>query len=131
MSPKTISGLALIAASAIPLAACSAQMDDEREVTAPAIKALGPEQNCINATRIDRTEVHDDYTIDFVMLDGTRYRNTLPDRCFSLGFEESFAYDRATTQLCSVDTIQVLYSDGTRGQSCPLGPFLPVELITE
>lgn len=118
-------------AAMIALGACTAQMDEEREINAPAINALGPEQSCIQASRIDHTEVHDDYTIDFVMTDDTRYRNTLPQRCFSLGFEESFAYDRSTSQLCSSDTITVLYSDGSTGQTCGLGPFLPVELIRE
>ena len=72
--------------------------------------------------------MHDDQTIDFNMLCGDTYRNTLPNRCPSLGFEERFAYNSTTGQLCSVDVITVLYSDGQRGAGCGLGSFLPVKI---
>lgn len=116
----------LAAAAAWPLAACTEPPEREREIRAPAIEVAGEPVNCIQTSRIQNTVVHDDYTIDFEMAGDTVYRNTLPNRCFSLGFEERFAHQSTTGQLCSVDIITVLHSDGVRGASCGLGPFLPV-----
>ena len=113
----------------LPLAACAPPVEREREIRAPAIEATGPAVSCIQTSRIQSTEVHDDFTIDFEMLGGDVYRNTLPDRCFSLGFEERFAHSSTTGSLCSVDTITVLYSDGTRGAACGLGEFLPIRYL--
>lgn len=127
MSRSTFIRTAVILA-AIPLAACTAEMDRERDIRAPAIEALGPAQSCIQLSSIDRTEVHDDYTIDFHMNGDRIYRNTLPNRCPSLGFEERFAYSTSLSQLCSTDIITVLHSDGQRGTSCGLGQFLPVRI---
>ncbi|MGX7894326.1 hypothetical protein [Tsuneonella sp. HG222] len=113
----------------VPLAACQQQIDSAPVVSrGPAIQALGPAERCISVNRIDTTRVHDDYTIDFEMIDNTTYRNTLPNRCPSLGFEERFSYNATTGQLCSVDTIRVRYSDGQEGASCGLGEFLPVRI---
>jgi hypothetical protein len=113
----------------LPLAACSAEADREPAVRAPAVQVAGQPENCIQTNRIRNTIVHDDYTIDFEMSGDTVYRNTLPNRCSSLGFEERFAHSSTTGQLCSVDTITVLYSDGRRGVTCGLGPFVPVRYI--
>ena len=120
---------AVTAATAISLAACTTQPEREQEIRAPAIEVAGEPVNCIQTSRIQGTNVHDDYTIDFEMAGGDTYRNTLPDRCFSLGFEERFAHSSATGQLCNVDTITVLYSNGTRGAACGLGEFLPVRYV--
>ncbi|AKH42692.1 hypothetical protein FHS61_000462 [Altererythrobacter atlanticus] len=118
----------LIAASAIPLAACSAQMDEERGVTAPAVKVVGEPVNCIQTNRIRNTNVHDNQTIDFEMSGGKLYRNTLPRSCPSLGFEKRFSYKTSTGQLCSTDIIYVLDTNGQQGAGCGLGQFVPVEL---
>ncbi len=118
-------------ATALPLAACSAQMSDERAVRAPMINVAGPPESCIQTSRIDFTEVHDDYTIDYVMRDNTRYRNTLSNRCYSLGFEQSFTYVVRGSSLCRGETIRVLHGDGTTGSTCGLGEFVPVELIEQ
>lgn len=120
---------ALAAIAFIPLAACQQQVATTvPQSKAPAIQALGPAVRCVQTTRIRNTQVHDDHTIDFEMIDGSVYRNTLPNRCPSLGFEERFGYTTSTSQLCSVDIIHVLYSDGTRGAGCGLGEFLPVRI---
>ena len=117
-----------IVAMALPLAACQQPVDSAPQSRAPAIEALGPAVRCIQTSRINDTRVHDDQTIDFHLLGGDVYRNTLPHRCPSLGFEERFAYRTNSSQLCSVDVITVLYSDGTRGAGCGLGEFLPVRI---
>ena len=125
MLPK----LALISLSlplALPIAGCGARTDREPAVRAPAVEVVGEPVNCIQTSRIRNTVVHDDYTIDFEMNGDTVYRNTLPNRCPSLGFEERFAHASTTGQLCRVDTITVLHAGGGRGTTCGLGPFVPV-----
>jgi hypothetical protein len=125
--PRSFPALSAVTA-ALMLTACQQPVESAPQSKAPAIEALGPAVSCIQTSRIRDTEVHDDQTIDFNMLGGGTFRNTLPNRCPSLGFEERFAYNSTTGQLCSVDVIAVLYSDGQRGAGCGLGPFLPVKI---
>ena len=114
-----------------PLAACQQQIDSAPVVSrGPAIQALGPAERCISVNRIDTTRVHDDYTIDFELPGKEVYRNTLPNRCPQLGFEERFAYEANAGSLCSVDMISVIQSGAAgRGPRCQLGQFVPVRLI--
>ena len=115
-----------IALVALSLAACAAEPARERVVRAPAAEVVGEPVSCIQTSRIQNTRVRDDYTIDFEMAGDQVYRNTLPNRCPSLGFEERFAHTSTTGQLCNVDVVTVLQSGGTRRASCGLGPFVPV-----
>jgi len=65
-----------------------------------------------------------------VLPGGEVYRNTLPNRCPQLGFEESFAYDANVGQLCSVDMISVINRGAVgRGPRCSLGKFTPVRYL--
>ena len=120
--------------AALALAGCTAQAQQEAvsgdasAAATPAGRVVGEPVNCIQTSRIRNTTVHGDEIIDFEMLGGPTYRVTLPNRCPSLGFEERFAYETTTGQLCSTDIIHVLYSSGTRGAGCGLGQFLPIEL---
>ena len=120
----------LIVLAALPLAACmqDGAASSDRNVRAPQATVIGEPINCLSVSRIDGTDVHDDYTIDFEMRDNTVYRNTLPARCNGLGFEQRFGYDLRGTQLCSTDVIRVLDPDGTTVSTCGLGQFVPVEL---
>lgn len=125
----------IIVLAALPLAAClqdtppgSDGQGAARNVRAPQATVVGEPINCLSVSRIDGTDVHDDYTIDFEMRDNTVYRNTLPARCNGLGFEQRFGYDLRGTQLCSTDVIRVLDPDGTTVSTCGLGQFVPVEL---
>jgi hypothetical protein len=111
------------------LAACQQPVESAPQSRAPAAEVLGPAVECVQTSRIRDTQVHDDQTIDFRMIDGTIYRNTLPNRCPSLGFEERFSYRTTIGRLCSVDVITVLQSDGQRGAGCGLGDFVPVQLV--
>jgi len=89
----------------------------------------GKPVSCVQTTSIRSTSVHGDSVIDFHMLGGKVYRNTLPMSCPSLGFEERFLYRTSISQLCSVDIITVLQSPGlSQGASCGLGKFQPVKL---
>ena len=124
MTFRTIAVLATVCA--LPLTGCTAEMDRDRDVRAPAAVAVGPAVDCVDTSRIDTTKAHDDYTIDFKMIDNTVYRNTLSNRCSGLGFEDRFAYETSIGRLCSIDTITVLYSSGGRGATCGLGDFVPV-----
>ncbi|CAM3235202.1 Lipoprotein [Sphingomonas antarctica] len=96
----------------------------------PVATPDGKAVSCLQTTRIRETRVRSDSVIDFYTSGGKVYRNTLPNSCPSLGFEEKFAYTTSTSQLCNVDIITVLQSGGglSRGASCGLGMFQPVQL---
>ena len=94
----------------------------------PAATPAGKPVNCVRLSQIDHTRVRDDATIDFFMRDRTVYRNTLPNSCPELGFEQAFSYETSLTELCNVDIITVLRQSSPlqRGASCGLGLFQPV-----
>lgn len=97
----------------------------------PDATPTGDAVNCVSLQSIRSTQVHGDSTIDFHMNGGKVYRNTLPNSCPSLGFEERFLYKTSLSQLCSVDIITVLQSPGlSQGPSCGLGKFQPVKLAS-
>jgi hypothetical protein len=97
----------------------------------PEATPVGDPVSCVSLQNIRSTQVHGDSTIDFHMGGGKVYRNTLPNSCPSLGFEERFLYKTSLSQLCSVDIITVLQSPGlSQGASCGLGKFQPVKLAS-
>ena len=123
----------IIAASACVaiVTAGAALAKRDRNVPPEAIQ-IGKAQSCIPLTQIRETRVYGDRTIDFRISGKKVYRNTLPHDCPSLGFEERFSYATSLSQLCSTDIITVLYSQGSglsRGASCGLGEFQPVEIV--
>jgi hypothetical protein len=101
----------------------------KRNTSPPEATPTGPAVTCIPLHQIRETRVRSDSIIDFRTSGNKWYRNTLPHRCPSLGFEERFAYETSLNQLCNVDIITVLYaSPVSRGASCGLGKFQPVTL---
>ena len=118
----------LIATAVIALGLTTASARDRNAV--PEATADGKPVSCVQLSNIRSTSVHGDSVIDFHMNNRKVYRNTLPNSCPSLGFEERFLYKTSTSQLCSVDIITVLQSPGlSQGPSCGLGPFQPVKLV--
>ncbi|MDT7934197.1 MAG: hypothetical protein RQ833_06295 [Sphingomonadaceae bacterium] len=96
---------------------------------APATPVAAPAaQNCIGLRQIRESRVRSDSVIDFVMLDGSILRSTLPNACPQLGFERAFTYATSLSQLCSTDIITVIVQGGgvRRGASCGLGQFVPI-----
>jgi uncharacterized protein DUF6491 len=93
-----------------------------------AAQPAGEPVDCVELNRIRSTHVLDERTIDFELSNGQTLRNTLPNRCPGLAFEESFTYSTSLSRLCSVDFITVLERAGgiRRGASCGLGKFQPV-----
>jgi hypothetical protein len=114
--------------------AATAGVADARDRNAvPDATPVGDPVDCVQLTNIRSTQVHGDSTIDFHMNGGKVYRNTLPNSCPSLGFEERFSYKTSLSQLCSVDIIRVLQSYGghlQEGAGCGLGKFQPVKLAS-
>jgi hypothetical protein len=113
------------------LGACKPVDSAPKPSRAPAAKVVGEPVSCILSSQIRNTQVHDDRTIDFELLGGKLYRNTLPYACPRIGFERAFTYETRTSQLCSSDIVYVLEGVGgdlRRGAGCGLGPFVPVEL---
>jgi len=98
----------------------------------PEARETGAPVDCISIAQIRESRVRSDQVIDFRTGANKWYRNTLPNSCPSLGFEERFLYKTSLSQLCSVDIITVLHTAGgslTQGASCGLGKFQPVELV--
>ena len=118
----------LLTALAFTALAAPGMARDRTEI--PAATETGKPESCIPLSQISETRVHGDRTIDFIMTGRRTYRNTLPYACPSLGFEEKFTYETSISQLCSTDTITVLYSSPalSRGATCGLGQFQPVTL---
>ena len=100
---------------------------DARQHGVPPVTPDGKPISCVRLSDIRETRVRDDSTIDFYMRDRRVYRNTLPNSCPQLGFEERYTYTTSLPELCSTDIITVLQSPGLqRGVSCGLGQFQPV-----
>ncbi len=135
---KTATLSTFAAAAAFLLGACAsasgpsaAAANRGRAANVPAATPIGKAVTCIPIAQIRESRVRDDWTIDFRMSGGNWYRNTLPNRCSSLGFERNFSYSTSLPQLCNVDIITVFVNGGgPRGplNSCGLGQFQPVEL---
>ena len=128
--PRPLLALVPIAA----LAACAPQPEGPPPPTEPAAKVVGAAENCIQSQQIRTSRVRDDRTIDFEMRGGRVYRNTLPNSCPRLGFEEAFTYNTSLTRLCSTEIIYVLDTVGgqlQRGAGCGLGQFVPVEYLED
>ena len=99
---------------------------------AEPVRAVGEPKNCVTTSQIRSTKVIDSRTIDFRMAGGKTYRNTLPQSCPGLKFEERFSYRTSINQLCSVDIVRVLHDQGGQlyeGAGCGLGKFQMVEKI--
>jgi hypothetical protein len=128
MSHRAIAA-SVLAAAALWGCAPTAPAGESYVSKAPAAAVLGPAVSCLQNTQIRDTRVWDDRTIDFVMVDGTRYRNTLPYACHGLGFEQRFTHKSPTNSYCSTDTITVLPTGSSLpGPTCALGEFVPVKL---
>jgi hypothetical protein len=131
---KLYPALAIVAVGA--LGACSNGSAPTRTAAAtpaaapstPVAAPASPAQNCIGLRQIRESRVRSDSVIDFVMLDGSILRSTLPNACPQLGFERAFTYATSLSQLCSTDIITVIVQGGgvRRGASCGLGQFVPI-----
>ena len=120
-----LTAAALIPAALILAAPVTAGRDPQIPEATPNGKAV----DCLPLTHIRNTRVRSDNVIDFYV--GRKvYRNTLPYRCNGLGFEERYLHKSSTGEICSHDTITVLYAGGGMidGPSCGLGKFQPVTL---
>ncbi|MDE2042757.1 MAG: hypothetical protein KGJ05_06775 [Alphaproteobacteria bacterium] len=93
----------------------------------PPATPIGKPVSCIPLNQVMSTEVQSDKVIDFHMIGGKIYRNTLPYSCPNLGFEQRFEHTSWTNDYCAVDTITVLeYPPLMQGATCGLGDFQQV-----
>jgi hypothetical protein len=125
MKPLLIIAASIAAASCAPMGRTEA-----RQAALAEARPVGEPVDCVNLSQIRNTRVRSARVIDFEMTGGTVYRNTLPNECPGLSFEERFSYATSLSRLCSVDIITVLHTGGgaQRGASCGLGSFQRVEL---
>lgn len=94
-----------------------ADIPKDKDSTEPAASS----KRCIRRFMINETEVIDDQTIVFHMLNNKAWKNTLPRQCPQLKIEDRFAYRTSLDRLCNVDIIKVM----NHGVSCGLGMFEP------
>ncbi len=97
------------------------------------VRAVGEPVNCVSLTQIRSTKIIDNSTIDFKMVGGKTYRNSLPYSCPGLKSEDRFSYKTSLNRLCNVDVVRVLHDYGGRlqeGAGCGLGKFQPVERVS-
>ncbi len=120
------------------LAACAptdpAARADADAARTPAVKVLGPGQNCIDRSHVRATVVRTDQVIDFEMNGGKVYRSTLKNRCPGLGWDRAITYETSVNQLCTQQIVYSLTNIGgipQRGAGCSLGEFVPVEYVKE
>ncbi|MBA2919512.1 hypothetical protein GON01_10665 [Sphingomonas sp. MAH-20] len=107
----------------------AAMLSADGQTYGDGARVTGPAQSCVPLTAIRNSRVLSDRVIDFGNGNRTTYRVVLPQDCPSLGFEQRFTYSTSLSQLCATDIITVLQSPGvTRGASCGLAPFQPIEL---
>lgn len=128
----TLSTAALVGTVALTSNATAFGRAERRAAELSGWQPAGPPVQCINIRNIKNTRVLSDRVIDFEMLGGKRYRNTLSYACPRLGFEERFSYRSASSQLCSIDTITVLEPGGhglDSGAVCGLGEFQPINRV--
>jgi len=98
----------------------------------PAATPIGKPISCLRLSDISETHFHGDQVIDYVLLGGKVYRNTLPYACPSLGFEQRYIHKSYGGDICSLDLITVLQSPGlSHGATCGLGEFQQVQLEKE
>ena len=109
--------------------ATAAYARPDREAVPPATP-IGKPISCLRLSDISSTEVHGDQVIDYTVLGGKVYRNTLPYSCPGLGFEERYLHKSYGGDICAIDLITVLQSPGLmHGATCGLGEFQQVELV--
>ncbi|MGJ3648982.1 hypothetical protein ACLB0R_10975 [Sphingomonas sp. GlSt437] len=112
----------------LPLAPLTLAAADAPQI--PEATPAGKPVSCVPLYQIRESRVRSDQVIDFVMSGGKVYRNTLPNSCPELGFEERFGYATSQSELCSTDIITVIHSPpDVGGASCGLGEFQPVTLV--
>lgn len=118
-------------AAGLSLAACTQERPQDRPAVSPAAQVVGEARSCVPLSQIRSTQVRDDWTIDFMGPGDTVWRNTLTQRCPSLGFEKAITYETSLSQLCNTDIVYVLRNTSgvpERGAACSLGEFVPVRL---
>jgi hypothetical protein len=123
---------ALIVLSAFGIASTGLAVASAREQT-PEVRMIGDPKNCVSTHQIRSTKIIDNSTIDFKMVGGKTYRNSLPNSCPGLRRDDAFSYKTSTSQLCNVDIIRVVENYGGRlqeGAGCGLGKFQEIKKLT-
>jgi hypothetical protein len=123
---------ALIVLSAFGIASTGLAVASAREQT-PEVRMIGDPKNCVSTHQIRSTKIIDNSTIDFKMVGGKTYRNSLPYSCPGLRRDDAFSYKTSTSQLCNVDIIRVVENYGGRlqeGAGCGLGKFQEIKKLT-
>jgi len=132
MTPRLPALLPLVALAASCAPADPAARAEADAARVPAVTVLGKGESCINRDQVRNTVVRSAQVIDFEMLGGKVYRNTLQSRCPGLEWDRAITYETSINQLCRPQIIYSLQTIGgvpQRGAGCSLGEFVPVEYL--
>jgi hypothetical protein len=99
----------LLTATALILVAAGGTAASSAKKEPAPVRAVGEPVSCVTLSQIRSTKVIDNSTIDFHMAGRKIYRNSLPQSCPGLKFEDHFSYKTSLNQLCSVDIVRVLH----------------------
>jgi hypothetical protein len=119
----TAGSCAIACVALLSLASCTPPAGSSATASAGGGKSV-----CINTYEIDHTQVVNDSTILFYMLNRKVWQNNLPFPCPELYSEGGFAYSTDINQICSnLQSIRVIEQGGGPrfGAVCQLGEFVP------
>jgi len=128
--------LFMLAALALPLAACAQQANTETRLgtreardLARAIegKVAGEPVSCVNAYR-GSPDLHPigDHILLYKVSKDLVYRNNLQGACNGLAQGDTLVLNRVTSQYCRGDIARVVnLQSGMQSGSCALGDFIP------
>ena len=85
---------------------------------------LGEREMCLEVVRIKESVILDDQTILFEMLGGAFYLSRLPVECPGLKIAGGFGYETHLDKFCKQETIQVIGSGSSVGNTCMMGEFV-------
>ncbi len=129
------SAITLAAIASITTIGLSAQDSDNpknNKKKSEEILLIGKPENCVKPRNIQSTQVLDNQTIEFRMLGGKTYRNTLDRSCPGLSKGDPITYTIRGTSLCHVDIFKVLRTTAGRIETratCNFGKFQEIEKV--
>ena len=96
----------------------------------PKVRIVDEARKCIAGSQIRSSIARGNGVVDFTMVGGDVYRNSLKNACPGLRRDDAITYELRGHSLCENEIVYRLDTIGgqlARGASCSLGQFVPVE----
>ena len=117
----------LLALLAVLMAACEELGPESRgEISNTAVQSVAERRTCLPLFDVERVRPVDPSTVEFVLRDGTVWRNALQQSCQAITSRSVLAVGTETDSACAADQLLVLQQ--LRGllrhsETCVLGSF--------